>query len=88
MATGTTSIQVDVLNHDETPTGQTVLVELSYEERSISGYGADADGNRGTTIVERHIIDHYIDPAAVRALDSWQVERLLEDAAEAFYNRA
>ena len=56
-----TTIDVDVLDHDEVPTGQSVPVELSYIVIR-ENYGEDADGLRATTLVSYEILDHYIDP--------------------------
>lgn len=78
-------IWVDVLNRDETETGRDVPVAVCYGEHTESEYGADADGNRGVLLIERIVLDHYIDPQFIKGLDSWQVERLITDADEAFY---
>lgn len=81
---GIAPMLIDVLDHDEVPTGQSVPVEVFYATDIDRSYGEDADGNRGTLLIERIIIDHYIDPQFIKHLDSWQIERLIKDADAAF----
>ena len=87
MKTGHATILVDVLDQDEMETGQTVPVDLRYVEEIDSEYGADADGNRGTLLIERLVIDKFIAPEHIQHLSSWQVERLLADDEVIFYQR-
>lgn len=81
MTSGHTTIDVDVLDPtDETCTGQTVPVDLCYLKDVDKSCGEDADGLRATTLISYEILDHYIDPAHLAGLNSWQVERLIKDA--------
>lgn len=81
MTTGHITIFVDVLAHaDETETGQSIPVEMCYLKDVDHSYGEDVDGLRATTLVSYEILDHYIDPAHLTGLNSWQVERLIKDA--------
>ena len=89
MTSGQATIGVDVLNPtDETCTGQSVPVELCYLKDVDRSYGEDADGLRATTLVSYEILDHYIDPAHLAGLNSWQVERLIKDADAQLERRA
>lgn len=80
MTSGQTAIDVDVLDQDECPTGQSVPVQICYLKDVDRSYGEDADGLRTTTLVSYEILDHYIDPVHLAGLNSWQVERLIKDA--------
>jgi hypothetical protein len=88
MTSGHVTIDIDVLGQDECPTGQSVPVELCYLKDVDRSYGEDADGLRATTLVSYEILDHYIDPAHLAGLNSWQVERLIKDADAQLERRA
>ena len=73
-------VLVDVLDADGEPTGRSVPVDVCYEVVRDSGYGADADGNRG-------IVTNWIEPTMIEiasgdlaGLTPAQIERVKEDA--------
>lgn len=80
MTSGSTTIIVDVTDEQGEPIGRSVPVDVVYQVTIDSTYGADADGNRGELRKEIEILDHYIAPEHLVALNSDQVEQLLADA--------
>lgn len=87
MTTGHATISVDVLDQDECQTGRAVPVEVCYLKDVDRSYGEDADGLRATTLVSYEILDHYIDPAHLANLNSWQVERIIKDCDAIFLSQ-
>ena len=84
---GHTIIDVVVLDADGYETGLTVPVALEYVKEVDRSYGEDADGRRGTLLVEYTVVDRYIAPEHLRDLNSAQVEQLLASAERQLYAR-
>lgn len=78
----TATLDIDVVDMAGEPTGQTVPVTVDYVTIVDKDYGADADGNRGETRYEREVLDVYIEPEHLTALNSTQVEQVIEEAKE------
>jgi hypothetical protein len=80
--TDRTAYPADLRDADGNELGRQLTVFIDFMVDVDTSYGADADGNRGTTQVDAYILDLAIDPEDLKAegLDSGHVERALADA--------
>jgi hypothetical protein len=83
-----TTIIVDLTNEHGETIGRSIPVTVEYMVCVDEHYGADADGNQGTLLIEREIIDKSIDVPNLMTMDSGQVERALADVEAIFYERS
>ena len=67
--------------------GVEIPVVISYAETVDKNYGADADGRRGITLVEREIIDMEIDHEYLAYMTIGDIEYVLDQARFIFANR-
>ena len=83
-----TTIIVDLTDESGEEIGRSVPVNVEYVNVVEGDYGADADGNRGTILLERIIVDLSIEVPDLMVMNSGQVERVLADAREIFAQRS
>lgn len=79
-----TMLTIDVLDKDGYETGRTVEVYIEFIVTVEHEYGADADGNRGTTLVEYDMINSYIEPSVRKTLLAEELAQVLGDAQSRF----
>jgi hypothetical protein len=84
-ATDTTMILVDIVDRDGIETGRSIPVMLDYLKDVDFNYGEDADGNRGSLLVEYEILRAYIDLDDRHRLTQDEAQRAIADA-EAIFN--
>lgn len=87
MSTGETIINVDLTNEQGEEIGRTIPVAVEYATHVDGSYGEDADGRRGTVLIEREILDLHIAVADLMTMNSAQVEQALTSAREIFSDR-
>lgn len=72
-------VLVELLDATGESMGRAIPVEVWYTTDTFS-YGEDADGRRGEYRQEVTMLDHWINPHALRDINSAQVEQILDDA--------
>lgn len=63
-----------------------VDVCIEYVQEVEFDYGADADGNRGTTLVSYEILDCYLAEGELNKLTIEQVGQVIEEAKRIFHD--
>ena len=73
------TVLVSVLDREGCETGRAVPVNLEYV-RTAEPYGADADGRRGTILVEYNVTNQWTDAVLLKE----EEEQVLRDGVSAF----
>ena len=83
----TATLMIDLVDAEGHELGRTVPVFVDYITIVDKAYGSDADGRQGETRYEREVLDVYIEPEHLKALNSEQVEQVIAEAKEQFANQ-
>ena len=75
---------IEVLDRDGCTTDREVEVCVDFSIHVDNSYGADADGNRGTRLVEYEVNDIYVSQDVRQTLLEEELAQVLRDAEERF----
>lgn len=76
------TVLVNVLDREGYETGRAVPVSLEYVRLVENQYGADADGHRGTLLVEYDVTNQWTDAVLLKE----EEDQVLRDGVKAFLN--
>lgn len=85
--TAQSTILVNLTDAEGHVTGRAVPVSVGYMQSITHDYGEDADGRRGTPMIEYDLLDVSLDTTTLRTLSIQQAEQVLAEARAIFFQR-